>query len=104
MVGAYLIFKYVKEFPKGLFIEETNLIIANFHKDLFMVLRDGRPNYKVDCFKKYISKNILHSKQMENAKNIAISYYNKLKKDSPARYYSDVLKKDTVSCWSYCAD
>jgi hypothetical protein len=34
-------FKYASEFPDGPFAKETLLIIADFHKDLLMVLRDN---------------------------------------------------------------
>lgn len=38
--------RYEKEFPNGPFIEDVISIIARFYKDLYMVLRDRRSDYK----------------------------------------------------------
>ena len=48
-------FDYVTEFPAGPFAKQAWITIADFHKDLFMVIRDGERDYKWECFKPYIT-------------------------------------------------
>jgi len=103
-------YQYTKEFPNGPFISKVLLIIANFHKDLFMVIRNNdnrKINYKFDCFKPYIEK-APHSEQMKRNKKIAITYYLKVLKinseNSRAKRFIEELKDGTVNGWSFCAD
>ncbi len=100
-------YQYTKEFPNGPFIKDVLLIIANFHKDLYMVIRDNEHNYKFDCFKPYIEKTP-YSEQMKRNKNIAIRYYLKVlnfdSENSTAKRFLDKIEDGTVNGWSFCAD
>lgn len=101
-------FQYVKEFPKGPFIEETHWIIAGFYKDLFMVLRDDLEEYyKYQCFKPYIDKTPLQL-QAQRAQAKAIASYQTILKLNPADVSAAELlgevQRGTVKAWSFCAD
>lgn len=100
-------YRYEREFPHGPFIEETLLILADFHKDLYMVLRDDLRDYKYNCFKPYIGKSSRLA-QMNRAKQRAISYYEKAlsinsANDYPKEKLNDT-KSRTINGWSFCAD
>jgi hypothetical protein len=100
-------FRYAQEFPDGPFAKETYLIIANFHKDLFMVLRDNRRDYKYDCFKQYIRGKQTRS-QEQRAKRVAVEYYRRVLKIDPSNERVVALlnevEDETVTGWSFCAD
>ncbi|MGI8653773.1 MAG: hypothetical protein ACR2LC_00985 [Pyrinomonadaceae bacterium] len=103
--------QYAGEFPDGPFIEETLSILANFHKDLFMVLRNDLQNsprdYKYDCFRPYINKSSRFT-QMNRAKSEAINFYKKVLAVDPsnksAAAFLTEISNDTVTSWSFCAD
>jgi hypothetical protein len=99
--------RYVKEFPRGPFIEEAHWIIAGFYKDLFMVLRDSLRDYKYDCFKPYIAQS-LSALQAQRAKAKAVASYQLILKLNPtnadaAQILSEV-QRGTIKAWSFCAD
>ncbi len=100
-------FRYVEEFPDGSFAEDASVIIADFHKDLFMVLRANRRDYKYDCFKPYINRTP-YSGQMKRAKKIAVSHYERVLAIEPsnarARKSLDEINDGTINSWSFCAD
>jgi hypothetical protein len=100
-------FAYAAEFPTGPFSRETYRTIADFHKDLFMVLRDRRSDYKFKCYEKYIGSDPWQS-QKDRAKGEALQYYRRLLDLSPgdeaARRFSDELAREVVTAWSFCAD
>jgi len=100
-------FAYATEFPDGPFIRETYRTIAGFHKDLYMVLRDRRDDYKFKCYEKYIGRDPWPS-QKDQAKRVALQYYRRLLDLSPtdgdATRLSDELMRDVVTAWSFCAD
>lgn len=103
--------QYAREFPDGPFIEETLSILADFNKDLFMVLRNDLRNsprdYKYDCFRPYISKSP-HFVQMNRAKSEAIKFYKKVLAVNPhnirATEFLKEINDGTVDGWSFCAD
>jgi len=110
MPGLDSAFQYVREFPTGPFAKDVYLIIANFYKDLFMVLRDGKQgddDYKYDCFEEYIDQSPIQQ-QRDRTQRLAIEFYEKVLKLDPANSYArDILSEvcqGTVSSWSYCAD
>jgi hypothetical protein len=98
---------YASEFPDGPFVKETLLTIADFHKDLFMVLRDERRDYKYDCYKRYIDNTPIAG-QKERAKQTALEYYRKVLEIDPsneeAKTLRDQVDRETVTAWSFCAD
>lgn len=100
-------FAYATEFPNGPFSRETYRTIADFHKDLFMVLRDRLSDYKFKCYEKYIGSDPWQS-QKDRAKRVALEYYRRLLDLSPgdetARRFSDELAREVVKGWSFCAD
>ncbi len=104
-------YQYAREFPDGPFIEETLSILANFHKDLFMVLRNDLQNsprdYKYDCFRPYINKSPRFM-QMNWAKSEAIKFYKKVLAVNPhnirAIEFLKEINDGTVGGWSFCAD
>ncbi len=100
-------YKYEREFPDGPFIEETLLIIAEFNKDLYMVLRDDHDDYKYDCFKPYINGSPRLT-QMRRAQQKAMSYYEKVITINPtnahARESLEEINNRTIKSWSFCAD
>jgi len=100
-------YRYEKEFPDGPFVEETLSIIADFNKDLYMVLRDDRHDYKYNCFKPYIDASP-RSMQMERARRKAMSYYEKVLAINPtnvrAKEFLVAVGNGTVARWSFCAD
>ena len=98
---------YASEFPDGPFAKETFRIIADFHKDLFMVLRDKNRDYKYNCYQSYITKKPIKT-QKERAKRTALKYYRKALEIEPSnqeinRFLNDV-DNETVRAWSFCAD
>ncbi|MGH9943555.1 MAG: hypothetical protein ACRD9R_14515 [Pyrinomonadaceae bacterium] len=100
-------YRYEQEFPTGPFIKETLSVIADFNKDLYMVLRDDPRDYKYDCFKPYIGKSprIL---QRNRALIEAFVYYQKVlamnPNDTSAKMFLHELSDGTVKGWSFCAD
>ena len=98
---------YAKEFPDGPFLRDALETIADFHKDLFMVLRDGRKDYKFDCFAKYITSEP-RTVQQARAKRVALEYYDRVIPLAPAdatlRRFSDELARGVITAWSFCAD
>jgi hypothetical protein len=98
---------YATEFPNGPFSRETTRTIADFHKDLFMVLRDRRSDYKFKCYEKYIGSDPWQ-RQKDRAKRVALQYYRRLLDvfpgDEAARRFSDELAREVVNGWSFCAD
>ena len=52
-------YQYAKEFPSGPFIANVYLIIASFHKDLFMIVRglsQGENVFGLYCYKPYVER------------------------------------------------
>ena len=100
-------FTYASEFPDGPFAKETFRVIADFHKDLFMVLRDNQSDYKYDCYKSYITKSPIQA-QKQQARRIALAYYGKALEIDPTnedlRALSNDVDSETVKVWSFCAD
>jgi acetyl esterase/lipase len=98
---------YVAEFPEGPFIRDVYQTIADFHKDLFMVLRDRRTDYKYRCFAPYIVAGAW-SNQPDRAKSVAVDYYQRVLRLNPederVRTFLDETKKGIVQGWSFCAD
>lgn len=98
-------FTYASEFPNGPFAKETFRIIADFHKDLFMVLRDKNQDYKYDCYKPYVTKQPIKT-QKERAKRTALKYY-RLEIEPSNQEVNTFLHNvdnETVKAWSFCAD
>lgn len=99
--------RYAREFADGPFAEETLSILADFHKDLFMVLRDDLRDYKYDCFKSYIDESP-YLKQMNRAKGRAMSYYEKVIAINPsntrAKDFLSQIDNAKIESWSFCAD
>lgn len=102
--GAYA---YEKEFPEGPFVAETQSIIAEFNKDLYMVLRDDLDDYKYDCFKPYIDRTP-RTAQAESARQKSEAYFEKLLRRNPndaeLKWDLDSIKNGKVKSWSFCAD
>jgi hypothetical protein len=100
-------YSYAREFPDGPFREATLLLIADFHKDLYMVLRDDLRDYKYDCFKPYIDGSSQVT-QARRARATAVSYYEKVIRANPtnarAKEHLEEVKKGTIRGWSFCAD
>lgn len=100
-------FKYASEFPDGPFAKETFRVIADFHKDLLMVLRDNKRDYKYDCYKPYIKKMPIKT-QKERAKRTALKYYRKALEIDPSneevKTFLSEVENETVRAWSFCAD
>jgi len=103
-------YKYSREFPNGPFAKDVYEIIADFHKDLYMIIRDYsiknfEPDYKYDCYKQYIEHSP-YSEQLERNKRIAIKYYSKVlkieKNDKWATEFREAVANGTVSGWSNC--
>jgi hypothetical protein len=99
--------RYAKEFPRGPFIEETLLVLADFNKDLYMVLRDDLRDFKYDCFKPYTDRSPRPA-QARRAQSRAVSYYEKALRLNPAnaraKEFLEEVKKGTIQGWSFCAD
>jgi hypothetical protein len=99
--------RYVKEFPRGPFIEEAHWLIAGFYKDLYMVLRDSLQDYKYDCFKPYINQSAT-ALQARRAREKASANYQTILKLNPANADAAQLlsevQRGTVKAWSFCAD
>jgi hypothetical protein len=98
---------YAKEFPNGPFIADVYRTIADFHKDLYMVLRDRLSDFKYDCFARYIGSGSRRS-QEQRAREIALEYYQRVlrlrPRDDRARTWLDETRKGIVRAWSFCAD
>lgn len=99
---------YEAEFPSGPFITDVYRTIADFHKDLYMVLREGRRSgYKYDCFAPYIGAGPWRS-QADRARDIALQYYQRVLQltpsDARARASHEETRKGVVRGWSFCAD
>jgi hypothetical protein len=100
-------FAYATEFSNGPFTTKVYRTIADFHKDLFMVLRDSLSDYKFDCYKKYIGADA-RQRQKDRAKRVALEYYRRVLDRSPgddvAKRFADELEREVVKGWSSCAD
>ena len=98
---------YATEFPGGPFIGDVYLTLADFHKDLYMVLRDGLKNYKYECFARYIRDGSMAA-QTDEARAAAIDYYRRALRLNPSdariRGSLDLTVKGTIRSWSFCAD
>jgi hypothetical protein len=98
---------YEREFPTGPFIRDVYAVLADFHKDLFMVLRDRREDYKYRCFARYIGQGSWDG-QRDEARRIAIDYYQRLLRLTPGdERVQSVLNltiQGTIRAWSFCAD
>lgn len=83
------------------------LTIAEFHKDLYMVLRDKHADYKYDCFAPYVTK-ANRAQQEARARTTAIDYYERILRlapgDEEVRSILAETRAGTVRRWSYCAD
>lgn len=100
-------YRYAREFPEGPFVEETLLLLADFHKDLYMVLRDDLSDYKYKCYRPYIDQSPRIT-QARRAQEKAVSYYERVirvnRANAHAKEYLDEVKNGTVKGWSFCAD
>jgi len=98
---------YEAEFPSGPFIKDVYLTIANFHKDLFMVLRDRLADYKYQCFAPYI-RATSWSEQRDQAQGVALDYYGRIlwltPGDGGIRSLLEQTRRGTIRAWSFCAD
>lgn len=100
-------YAYGTEFPDGPFIRDVYRTIADFHKDLFMVLRDRRTDYKYECFAPYITAGSRSNQEMR-AKGVALDYYERLLRLAPGdervRTLLEQTRTGVVRDWSFCAD
>ena len=100
-------YAYEAEFPHGPFIRDVYRTIADFHKDLFMVLRDRLNDFKYDCFAPHISQRAWPV-QESRAKAISVDYYQRILQlapgDDDARTFLRDTRAGTVREWSFCAD
>lgn len=100
-------YSYEAEFPNGPFIADVYRTIADFHKDLYMVLRDQRSDFKRDCFAPYIGPGSWRN-QEDRARKIALEYYQRVLRLTPgderARTWHEETSKGVVRAWSFCAD
>lgn len=101
---------YVKEFPQGPYAGGVCLLLGDFYKDLFMVLRDFKDehgSYKYDCFQSYIDNSPIEV-QRSRVQKLALYYYDEaLKLDSKDEWLQSFRREvqdGTVTGWSYCAD
>ena len=114
-------YQYARAFPNGPFIANVYLIIASFHKDLFMIVRglsQGENVFGLYCYKPYVERRP-YKEQMAQNKRIALRYYTKYKEAlasgaKRALWFADSilfsdriidkLNAGTVEAWSFCAD
>ena len=100
-------YAYQAEFPNGPFIKDAYRTIADFHKDLFMVLRDRQTDFKYECFASHITAGSW-SKQEQHARSVALDYYQRLLRLAPGdervRTLQEETRKGIVRAWSFCAD
>ena len=103
---------YEKDSPKGPFIEDTLIIIANFYDDLFKALKESdQKGYKYDCFSRFIGDEPM-ADQLEHARKSALDYYTKvlaLDSDNQAsntsiREWKSNLESGNSFGWHFCAD
>jgi len=98
---------YEREFPVGPFIKNVYRTIADFYKDLFMVLRDRRSDYKFECYAPYIGMESWPT-QKNRAKQLALDYYRRVLTLDPdnetAKRWLDETASEVVKAWSFCAD
>jgi hypothetical protein len=110
--------EYLKEFPEGPFVDQTLIILGFFYDDLFKVCRglqrNDLPEYKLNCFSKYVRKTDVDG-QAREAQRLAIRYYSQaldLNRESRSdwfetqmikRYKRDV-ETDKAEGWHFCAD
>jgi hypothetical protein len=104
--------QYEKDFPKGPFIEDTLITIANFYDDLFKALKErDTKDYKYECFSKYMNDRPI-TEQLEHARKSALGYYTKvlaLDSDNQAsnksiREWKSNLESGDSHGWHFCAD
>ncbi len=100
-------YAYEAEFPDGPFIGDVCRTIADFHKDLFMVLRDRLADYKYHCFAPYIRAGA-RSQQRDQAQRVALDYYQRVLRLAPGdqrvQTFLEETRNGTVRAWSFCAD
>lgn len=114
-------YQYARAFPNGPFIANVYLIIASFHKDLFMIVRGVSQGENVPglyCYKPYVERRP-YEEQMAQNMRIALRYYTKYKEAlasgaKRSRWFGDSilfsdriideLKAGTVTAWSFCGD
>jgi hypothetical protein len=100
-------YAYEAEFPNGPFITDVYRTIADFHKDLYMVLRDRLSDFKYECFAPYISDEPWPS-QEDRARKSALEYYKRVLQLTPEDEHVRRLLQETttgvVREWSFCGD
>jgi hypothetical protein len=100
-------YAYEAEFPAGPFINDVYRAIADFHKDLYMVLRDRLKGYKYECFAPYITS-ADPQLQEKRTQRLAIDYYERLARVDPddqrSRRFLEETRKGIVRGWSFCTD
>ncbi len=101
---------YIKEFPHGPYAGIVCVLLGDFYKDLFMVLRDFKDEqggYKLECFEPYIDKSPIEL-QRNRARKLALYYYDEAFKldceDEWLQTFRTQVQDGTVTGWSYCAD
>lgn len=112
--------QYLKEFPKGPFAGEVDIILGNFYCDLFKViirLQQKQPSdYKIECFGRYVTDADLGA-QASTARRLSISYYAQSLATAPAGWKETIDVRSWRSAmeggdlvliermgWHFCAD
>jgi hypothetical protein len=110
--------QYLKEFPDGPFVDRTLIILGFFYDDLFKVCRglqrNDLPEYKLNCFSKYVREIDLNG-QAREARRLAIRYYSQaldLNRESRSEWFETQMIKrykrdvemDKAEGWHFCAD
>lgn len=106
-------FHYLSEFPTGPFAQDTHLILADYYKDLFMVLRDfmahghDEEDYKYGCFQSYITDEPI-DRQRQEAKRSALEHYDNVLLTNPSNRRAASSRQgaedESIQGWSFCAD
>lgn len=104
---------YLREFPTGPFAADVYLHLGHFRDDLYKVLvgladPDGPPDYKLDCYRNYVTKQS-YRVQQKAAQNAAIANYQQVlllrPGDDQARLgLAEVSKGDGLHTWYFCPD
>jgi len=102
---------YLREFPRGPYAADVNLVLAHFQDDLYKLLRDmlkgQEADYKKECYGPYLSSKP-YREQLRAARDLGVVYYRRVlalrpKETRAGEDLPQLLNGNSIS-WFFCPD